>query len=109
MDGISGDGDRNYLSEYLLKSSASVVTIDVGQKTASHPAFALLNLKNDQIRNNVEEETLAYVQSAYRKPPKQKTAMHIKKANCEIMARNESTIKLFFSVTKANLKGDPFS
>jgi hypothetical protein len=51
MGGISGDGDQNYLSENLLKSSASVVTVDVGQKTASHPAFALLNLENGQIRN----------------------------------------------------------
>src|SRR5882762_5370365 len=50
----------------------------------------------------------AYLQSAYRNPAKQKAAMSIKKTNCEIMARNDSTIKLFFSVTKANLKDNPF-
>ena len=48
--------------------------------------------------------TSAYVQSAYRKPVKQKAAMSIKKTNCEIMARNDNTIKLFFNVTKANLR-----
>ena len=52
----------------------------------------------------MEERNLAYVQSAYRKPPKQKAAISIKNTNCEIMARNDKTIKLFFSVTKANLK-----
>ena len=51
---------------------------------------------------------LAYVQSAYRKPPKQKTAISIKNTNCEIMARNDNTIKLFFNVTKANLKDNSF-
>jgi len=51
---------------------------------------------------------LAYVQSAYRKPPKQKVAISIKNTNCEIMARNDSTIKLFFNVTKANLKDNSF-
>ena len=49
-------------------------------------------------------KAITYVQSAYRKPRKQKAAMSIKKTNCEIMARNDNTIKLFFSVTKANLK-----
>ena len=33
--------------------------------------------------------------------------MSIKKTNCEIMARNDNTIKLFLSVTKANLKDNP--
>jgi hypothetical protein len=48
-----------------------------------------------------------YVQSAYKKPVKQKAAMSIKNTNWEIMARNDNTIKLFFSVTKANLKNSP--
>jgi hypothetical protein len=60
------------------------------------------------VYRHVERIAAAYVQSAYRKPVKQKTAMSIKKRNCDIMARNESTIKLFFSVTKANLNGESF-
>lgn len=56
----------------------------------------------------MEERHLAYVQSAYRKPPKQKAAISIKNTNCEIMARNDNTIKLFLNVTKANLKDKSF-
>lgn len=49
---------------------------------------------------------LTYVQSAYRKPAKQKTAMSIKKTNWLIMALRDNTIKLFFNVTKAKLESD---
>jgi len=84
MDGISQDGHRNYLSVYLSRSSAfSGVTMDVGHKAASHPALALLNLEHDQIHHTATWRKIAraYVQNAYRKPVKQKTAMTIKKAN----------------------------
>jgi hypothetical protein len=86
------------------------LAIEVVLKTVSHPAFALLNLETESglARRSVEERHLAYVQSAYRKPAKQKAAISIKNANCEIMARNDNTIKLFFNVTKANLKENSF-
>lgn len=43
------------------------------------------------------------VHNAYRKPQKQKAAISINTTNCIIIARKESTIKLFLSVTKARL------
>ena len=78
-------------------------------KTVSHPAFALLNLERDQVDTAARgRKAWTYVQSAYKKPAKQKAAISIKNTNCDIMARNDNTIKLFFSVTKANLKDSPF-
>ena len=46
-----------------------------------------------------------HVQSAYKNPQKQNAAITIRKTNCMIIARKESTRRLFSNVTKANLEG----
>jgi hypothetical protein len=44
-----------------------------------------------------------HVQRAYKNPQKQNAAIPISMINCTIIARKESTRRLFSKVTKANL------
>jgi hypothetical protein len=51
-----------------------------------------------------DENEITDVQSAYKNPQKHQAAMNISAINCIIIARSERTMRLSFSVTKANLK-----
>ena len=64
-------------------------------------------IKNQPSTRRAGEKS-THVQSAYKKPPKQNAAMTIRMTNCTIIARSESTITLFLSVTKASLQSRQF-
>ena len=46
---------------------------------------------------------MTYVQSAYKKPPKQNMAMTMRAANCASMARRDRIMRLSFKVTNTSL------
>lgn len=57
----------------------------------------------DSARERLNCRNKTHVQRAYKNPQKQNAAMTISMTNCTIIARKESTRRLFSKVTKANL------